>query len=246
MTLSLNILETDKSINGGGGFFWNRLHSEREDICEALLKEPSNAGLWHRELLQSRLRKIDDALDRLMSGSYGNCCKCGRWIEDTKLDFDPAIAFCLECWQRLQSQTKREQPTILNDDNHVEAVPSCSLLEHLIEVNPLLEGVALETLAPFDTIYVRTLNSDYRIFLLDPRTGRALIDGGRHFAEPVEVMVSGSSFGGSTFKKGWIGVGLRLEFRANGKVGSTSPVQSFRVEHQVPAESASEVTNVIQ
>ncbi len=59
---------------------------------------------WHRELLQVRLRKIDDALDRLMAGSYGNCSKCGRWIEDTKLDFDPAIAFCLECWQRVQTK----------------------------------------------------------------------------------------------------------------------------------------------
>ena len=103
-----------------GGLVWHRLHSEREDICEALLKEfrPSceaqpgvqevskedaaSTADWHRELLQERLHKIDDALDRLISGSYGSCCKCGRWIEDTKLAFDPAIAFCLECWQRRQ------------------------------------------------------------------------------------------------------------------------------------------------
>ena len=59
---------------------------------------------WHRELLQVRLSKIDDALDRLMTGSYGNCSKCGRWIEDTKLDFDAAIAFCIECWRRVQTK----------------------------------------------------------------------------------------------------------------------------------------------
>jgi RNA polymerase-binding transcription factor DksA len=263
MTAGLNSLETDNSINRGSGVVWNRLHSEREDICEALLKacepgfasspessaaskeEATRTTFWHRELLQSRLRRIDDALDRLMSGSYGNCCKCGRWIEDSKLDFDPAIAYCLECWRRLQNRSTGES-TVLNNENHKEAVPSCSLLEHLVEVNPLLEGVALETLAPFDTIYVQTLNSDYRIFLLDPRTGRALIDGGRHFAEPVEVTIAGSSFGGSTFKRGWIGTGLRLEFRANGKLGSTSPVQSFRVEHQSVAEPALEVSHVIQ
>jgi RNA polymerase-binding transcription factor DksA len=104
-----------------GGLVWNRLHSEREAICEALLTEfrptsqvqfPEQTAAaedtanvnWHRELLQARLRKIDDALDRLMSGSYGNCSKCGRWIEDTKLEFDPAIAFCIECWQQLQTK----------------------------------------------------------------------------------------------------------------------------------------------
>lgn len=101
----------DNNVQQNGGIVWHRLHSEREDICETLLKEPSSgsgtSGLgasWHRELLQARLRKVDDALDRLMSGSYGNCSKCGRWIEDTKLDFDPAIAFCISCWERIQTQ----------------------------------------------------------------------------------------------------------------------------------------------
>lgn len=112
----------DHRVEQHGGLLWNRLHSEREDICEALLKEfrpaskpqPGAQGIsqedampaanWRQELLQGRLIKIDDALDRLMSGSYGSCCKCARWIEDTKLDFDPAIAFCLDCWQRMQTQ----------------------------------------------------------------------------------------------------------------------------------------------
>jgi DnaK suppressor protein len=107
------------------GGVWYRLRSEREDICEALVTESRSApqtqtgfaGLtkadapeitiatesWHRELLQARLRKVDDALDRLMSGTYGECCKCGKWIEDTKLDFDPAIAYCLGCWRRVQT-----------------------------------------------------------------------------------------------------------------------------------------------
>jgi RNA polymerase-binding transcription factor DksA len=122
MSASPNFRIINNTLERNGGVVWNRLHSEREDICEALLKEcaPAYEGLagtqrmsnedamrtanWHRELLQSRLRKIDDALDRLMSGSYGNCSKCGRWIEDTKLDFDPAIAFCLDCWQRVQTE----------------------------------------------------------------------------------------------------------------------------------------------
>ena len=118
MSANLNTPAIDRPYSHGS--VWRRLHSEREDICEALLRESepasakpdapeaatqANTGKWHVELLQARLRKVDDALDRVMSGSYGDCVKCGRWIEDTKLDFDPAIAFCVECWQRLQTTT---------------------------------------------------------------------------------------------------------------------------------------------
>ena len=51
-------------IGGRGGFIWNRLHAEREDICEALLKDDGR-----KESLQARLRQVDDALDRLMSNA---------------------------------------------------------------------------------------------------------------------------------------------------------------------------------
>lgn len=121
MSANPNIRVIENASEQNGGLVWNRLHSEREEICEALLKEchpnspaqlqesPAKEEVmhtanWHRELLQARLRKLDDALDRLMSGSYGNCSNCGKWIEDTKLDFDPAIAFCLGCWERIQTR----------------------------------------------------------------------------------------------------------------------------------------------
>ena len=56
-------------IGGKQGFAWNRLHGEREDICERLLKETAES---RRKILQARLRNVDDALDRLMSGSALN------------------------------------------------------------------------------------------------------------------------------------------------------------------------------
>ena len=55
-------------FGGKDGMAWNRLHGEREEICEALLNEETEG---RRQILQARLRGIDDALDRLMSGSYG-------------------------------------------------------------------------------------------------------------------------------------------------------------------------------
>jgi len=100
MSANLKTRLTD-NIGRNGGLVWHRLHSEREDICEDLLQDCgvgvkqhmqgaspeviARTAIWHREILQSRLRKIDDALDRLMSGSYGICSKCGKWIEETSL-----------------------------------------------------------------------------------------------------------------------------------------------------------------
>ena len=62
---TINLIEIP--IGGKSGFTWNRLHEEREGICESLLKDFGPVSDERRELLQSRLRKVDDALDRLMS-----------------------------------------------------------------------------------------------------------------------------------------------------------------------------------
>ena len=120
MIVNLGIPLFKNSVGRSGGADWYRLHAERENVCEVLIKEsrsshskPGALGLspedtlrarnWHRDLLQRRLGKIDDALDRLMTGSFGDCSKCGKWIEDTTLDLDPAIAFCVTCWEKIQT-----------------------------------------------------------------------------------------------------------------------------------------------
>ena len=110
-------------------------------------------------------------------------------------------------------------------------IPRYCDLDGVIEISPLLEGVALMAVEVCDTIHVRTRNSDYEIFMLDPESARALVRGGEYFAEPVEATVSGSTFGGCMLMTGWLGVGLRMEIRVNGQRTVTSPVQSLRIEH---------------
>jgi len=235
-------------IGGTGGEVWSRLHSEREDICVAMLKDcevkaavngegnslrDEGTANWHRELLQARLLKIDHALDRLMSGSYGNCGKCGKWIEDTKLAFDPAIEFCLSCWERERNKMiglslEETQP------RHGNPVLDSSTVE-----------LPLNSLHEFDTILVRTMNSDYRILLLDPNTGRALVEGGRLLTEPSEGFVAGSKLNGTHFKTGSIAVGYRLEMAADHTIISTSPVQSIIVEHGYAPESVEAITAAV-
>jgi hypothetical protein len=150
-----------------------------------------------------------------MSGSYGNCSKCGNAIDDTRLDVDPALALCLDCWSREPANTS---------SNERAGEP--------LEITELL----LETLNPFDTILVRTYNSDYRILLLEPKTGRALVEGGDYLLEPNDALLKGSATTGEALKPGAICVGCRLEMWINERVFLTSPVKSMHVTHNGAAE----------
>ena len=100
-----------------------------------------------------------------------------------------------------------------------------------------LAEVDLDSLQQFDTILLRTMNSDYRILLLDPNTGRALVEGGQILTEPREALVSGSSPHGSHFKLGSIVVGNHVEMWVDGRIIATSRVESIRVEHRDAPES---------
>jgi hypothetical protein len=210
----------DVPIGGKGGFVWNRLHGEREDICEALLKDSGEAFGERREVLQTRLRKVDDALDRLMSGSYGNCSKCGNAIDDSKLDLDPALALCLDCWGR-------EPGTVALREDEKETTQS---------------EILLENLNPFDTILLRTHNSEYRILLLDPKTGRALVEGGEYLTEPSEALLKGSAVLGDALKAGSICVGSRFEMWVGERVFITSPIKSVHLKHSGAAESVHDIS----
>lgn len=205
-------------IGGKGGFNWNRLHGEREEICETLVGISGPNFDVTRELLQARLRKVDDALDRLMSGSYGICSQCGRPINAIKLNTDPVTSLCLDC-----SESKLG-PTISSSEASSTA------------------DVAWESLNPFDTILLQTHNHDYRILLLDPKTGRALVEGGSHLLEPTEALIKGSALPGSAVNDGAICVGARLEMWVNEKVFLTSPIKSVEVKHNAAAESVESIS----
>jgi hypothetical protein len=89
------------------------------------------------------------------------------------------------------------------------------------------KAVALAALNPRDEVLVKTRSSDYRIMLLDPKTGRALVQGGRYLGQPVEVTVTGSTIRG--IKLASIDVGCRMEIKLDGKRLSTSPIQSLKI-----------------
>ena len=94
------------------------------------------------------------------------------------------------------------------------------------------DGLGLGDIDALTTVIVKTLNSLYRIVVLDPPRPRILIQGGRFFPEPTEAHLAGASFGGSLLKLAWLGCGLRMEICADGQRIVTSPVRSIEVSRK--------------
>jgi hypothetical protein len=91
------------------------------------------------------------------------------------------------------------------------------------------EGLSLSTLAAGTIISINTRRSQYRVVLIDPRQGRALVTGAVWFPEPTEVRLVGATAGGSMLKTGWIGIGLKLEMSVGRQRITTSRVRSVTV-----------------
>lgn len=54
---------------------------------------------------RSMLKRIDDALDRIDSGTYGECMGCGKKVQPGRLKAVPWARLCIDC-QELKDQGK--------------------------------------------------------------------------------------------------------------------------------------------
>jgi len=205
------------STSVNSGLIWNKLQEDRQDVCEAMLRtSPGTTPQMQEsrlEVMQSRLNQIDDALDRVASGLFGFCRDCGAGLDETQIEFDAALSQCAACEQ-------------VNGHSNAE----------------LADGLAISTRQPFDVIHVQTSHSSYRFLLIDPATGRSLVEGGKYFSEPTEAVILGSSTRNAAFRSGWIGIGSRLELWGVDQLISTSAVTSVQVERSITEQIRSEVS----
>lgn len=47
--------------------------------------------------METRLRDVNLALEKLAQGKYGKCDKCGKNIEEDRLEAHPSAHFCTKC-----------------------------------------------------------------------------------------------------------------------------------------------------
>ena len=74
---------------------------------------------------------------------------------------------------------------------------------------------------------------EYRVIFDRGRLDRVpgvWVQGGKFFPERTRACLSGSNFGGSCLKLGWVGLGLHMEFHAGDQWIITSHVRAIAVE----------------
>lgn len=52
--------------------------------------------------MEESLEEVDDALDRLDRGVYGNCIHCGKPIPPARLEAIPQTPYCVDCQQEME------------------------------------------------------------------------------------------------------------------------------------------------
>jgi hypothetical protein len=86
------------------------------------------------------------------------------------------------------------------------------------------EGVHLPDLPPCTTLMVTTRNSVYRLMIVEGPD--VYIEGGAFFPAPTRARVEGAAIG-VFHKASWIGVGMVVRLRADGRHIATSRVRSI-------------------
>ena len=108
------------------GRFRKLLLQQRQEILEVLDSGKSAAGtvkldqtsvgrLSRMDALQSQamlqeatrrreqsLRGINESLRKIESGDYGFCEQCGEEIAEKRLQFNPAVLYCIDCSSKLE------------------------------------------------------------------------------------------------------------------------------------------------
>lgn len=74
---------------------------DRADEAVADLVTGANFAAIDREV--DELHEVEDALERVRTGSYGVCDACGETIERERLDAYPTARRCIECEHRREA-----------------------------------------------------------------------------------------------------------------------------------------------
>jgi len=67
---------------------------------------------------QNMLRQIDDALERIDAGTFGECERCGNDIGKGRLKAMPTAALCIDCATALEKKQR-----LLGENGDVERLP---------------------------------------------------------------------------------------------------------------------------
>jgi DnaK suppressor protein len=88
----------------------NKISTEKESFPDptdqAVAELDNNFLLRLRGREQKLLKKIDEAISRIDSGTYGVCESCGGEISVKRLEARPVTTLCIDCKTRQEEEEK--------------------------------------------------------------------------------------------------------------------------------------------
>jgi RNA polymerase-binding transcription factor len=90
----------------------NKLSTEKESFPDptdqAVAELDNNFLLKLRGREQRLIKKIDEAISRIDSGTYGICESCGEQISVKRLEARPMTTLCIDCKKMQEEEEKRQ------------------------------------------------------------------------------------------------------------------------------------------
>ena len=74
---------------------WEEIGTDEDD--SAMEVEAYDTEVAMSLEAKEKLKKIDEALERITSGVYGKCEKCGKAIDQERLEAEPDAVTCVGC-----------------------------------------------------------------------------------------------------------------------------------------------------
>jgi hypothetical protein len=103
-------------------------------------------------------------------------------------------------------------------------------IQRLVEIQEELSGIDTRKLKPGTQVKAWTKNSVYEMEIVNC-IGDVLVQGGKYFPQLTPTTFTGSTWGGSMLKIGWIGYMMSMEFQytEKNKIISTTFVRKAKI-----------------
>jgi len=99
------LIEAEHTLN-------NKISTEKESFPDptdqAVAEHDNNFLLRLRGREQKLLKKIDEAISRIDSGTYGVCESCGGEISYKRLEARPVTTLCIDCKTKQEEDEKMQ------------------------------------------------------------------------------------------------------------------------------------------
>ena len=93
---------TNSNGNGAGDVSGHALHMA--DVATDMYDREFNLGLASND--RETLSRVNDALQRISEGEYGNCSQCEKPIAVARLKAIPYVETCVKCQEQLETKRR--------------------------------------------------------------------------------------------------------------------------------------------